>query len=408
MNCVVLLVCLAMNQTPAAAAAVEVVTLSEKQIQGTIESLSSDNVVVKTSNSSLQIPLSDVLTLRLTSPAVQEAADARFLVRLTDDSRLLVSSFLSTGTNVTVSHPVFGELQLPVTTVSNVRFAPPDPKIDLEWSQLLERSVKKDMVAVRKGDVLDHLDGIVGSLSDSTLQFQLDGDDLPVKRDKVFGLIFSKRDSTTKKTVARIDLVTGDRLSARQVDWDGKKWQVRLVNGAEVEVAPEQLLSLDFSQSKLTYLSDLEPREVKHTPYFNYPGVLIWKYKKDSSFEGKPITLDKTEYRKGLALHSLTQMRFRLGGEYRRFQAVMGIGDEINYGDANVIIKADERIVFSGNAKTSNSSGPNATERPKPQRLDIDVMGVVELEIFVGYGSENEATTDIGDRVYFGNARLLR
>ena len=406
MNCVVLLVCLAINQIPAAA--VEVVTLSEEQIEGTIESLSSENVVVKTTNSSLAIPLSDILTLRLTSPAVPEGADSRLLVRLTDESRLFVSSFLSTGTNVTVSHPVFGELQLPVTTVSNVRFAPPDPKIDLEWSQLLERSVKKDMVAVRKGDVLDHLDGIVGSLSDSTLQFQLDGDDLPVKRDKVFGLIFSKRDSTTKKTVARIDLVTGDRLSARQVDWDGKKWQVRLVTGSEVEVAPEQLLSLDFSQSKLTYLSDLEPREVKHTPYFNYPGFPVWKYKKDSAFEGKPLTLGKTKYRKGLALHSQTQIRFRLGGEYRRFQAMMGIADEINYGDANVIIKADERIVFSGVAKTSNSIGPNATERPKPQRLDIDVTGVVELEIFVGYGSENEATTDIGDRVYFGNARLLR
>ena len=159
MNCVVLLVCLAINQIPAAA--VEVVTLSEEQIEGTIESLSSENVVVKTTNSSLAIPLSDILTLRLTSPAVPEGADSRLLVRLTDESRLFVSSFLSTGTNVTVSHPVFGELQLPVTTVSNVRFAPPDPKIDLEWSQLLERSVKKDMVAVRKGDVLDHLDGIV-------------------------------------------------------------------------------------------------------------------------------------------------------------------------------------------------------------------------------------------------------
>lgn len=402
MNCVALLLFVSITQSPK----VEITTLSEKQIQGTIESLSSDTVVVKADNAAISVPLSDLLTIRSQSPAASIANDARFVVRLTDDSRLLVTSLTSGSTGVTVLHPVLGELRMPAAVVSNVRFAPSDPKIDEEWNQLLQRTVKKDMVAVRKGDVLDHLDGIIGSLTDSVLQFQLDGDDLSVKRDKVFGLIFSKRESTARRAVARIDLVTGDRLAAKQVEWDGKLWRVRLVSGSEVEVAPEQLMTLDFSQSKITYLSDLDPRSVKYTPYFNYPGVIVWEYKKDHAFEGKPLFLDKVEYQKGLAIHSQTQLRFRLGGEYRRFQAIMGIGDEISQCDANVVIKADERVVFSGSAKTSNPEG--AGQRPKPQKLDIDVTGVVELELFVGFGNDKEAATDIGDRVYFGNARLLR
>ena len=39
-----------------------------------------------------------------------------------------------------------------------------DAKVDAAWSQLLDKPTKKDQVAVRKGDVLDHLDGVIGSL----------------------------------------------------------------------------------------------------------------------------------------------------------------------------------------------------------------------------------------------------
>ncbi|WP_397571474.1 NPCBM/NEW2 domain-containing protein [Schlesneria sp. T3-172] len=400
----VILICLAMNQTPA----VEVVTLSEKQVKGTIESLTANEVVIKSTEGAVVVPVSELLTIRSSQPVANPATDGKFILKLTDESQLGVSSFISAGNTVTVGHAVLGDIQMPLTAVSSVRFAPADPKVDQEWNQLLERSVKKDLLAIRKGDVLDHLDGIIGSLNDTTLQFQLDGDDLSVKRERAFGLIYSKRDSTSKKATARLELVTGDRLSARQVEWNGKKWRVRLVTGPDLEVAPEQLSTLDFSQSKITYLSDLDPRSVKYTPYFNYPGVIVWEYKKDRAFEGKPMFLGKVEYRKGLAIHSQTQLRFRLGGEYRKFQAAMGIGDEIQQGDASVIVKADERVIFNGSAKTRVAEGPLAGQRPEPQKLDLDVTGVVELEIFVGFGSEGEAVTDIGDRVYFGNARLLR
>ena len=82
----------------------------------------------------------------------------------------------------------------------------------------------------------------------------------------------------------------------------------------------------------------------------------------------------------------------------------MGIGDEINRGNVNVIIKADEKIVFNGSVKVGENSTQSA-RRPSPQFLDIDVTGVVELEIVVDYGSDE---IDIGDRLYLANARLVR
>ena len=400
MNGLSLLVLLAVAQAPT----VEVQTLSERQLLGTLESLTANSVILKTGSGSETVPVTDILQIRSPSPASVHGVDS-IVLRLVDDSQLKVQTFLSSGTSVTVTHPQLGELRIPATSVSSVRFAAADSKVETEWNQLIERAPKKDMIAIRKGEVLDHLDGVVGSMNDATLQFQLDGDDLAVKREKIFGLIYSKRESSARKAVAQLELTSGDRLSAKQIEWNGTKWQVRLVTGLEVGVAPESLKLIDYSISKFTYLSDLEPRGMKHTPYFGeFSDFHVFAYRRDKDFEGNQMSLGHKKYAKGLAIHSKTILKYRLGGDYRRFQAVMGIGDEINRGNVDVTIKADENIVFNGTVKVGEN-GQQGGQRPAPQLLDIDVAGVVELEIVVDYGSPK---IDIGDRLYLANARLVR
>jgi hypothetical protein len=400
MNGLSLLALLTVAQAPA----VEVQTLSERQLQGTLELLTANSVTVKTATGPETVPTTDILQIRLASPATAPAIEP-IAVRLVDDSQLKVRTFLSSGTQITVTHPQLGELQIPATSVSNVRFAAVDSKVETEWNQLIERAPKKDMIAVRKGDVLDHLDGVVGSMNEATLRFQLDGDDLTVKREKVFGLIYSKRESSARKTFAQLELTSGDRLSARQIEWNGSKWQVRLVTGLELQVNPETLKVIDYSISKFTYLSDLEPRGMKHTPFFGeFSDFHVFAYRRDKDFEGNRISLGHKTYAKGLAIHSKTVLKYRLGGDYRRFQAVMGIGDEINRGNVDVTLRADEKVIFNGSVKVGEN-GAQGARRPLPQVLDIDVTGVVELEIVVDYGSDK---IDIGDRLYLANARLVR
>ena len=400
MNGLSFLVLLTVAQAPA----VEVQTLSERQLQGTLESLNANSAILKTGSGSESVPTSDILKIRSASPDSAPSIES-IVVRLVDDSQLRVRTYLSSGTVVTVTHPQLGELRIPVASVSSVRFAAVDSKVEPEWNQLIERAPKKDMIAVRKGDVLDHLDGIVGSMNDATLQFQLDGDDIPVKREKVFGLIFSKRESSARKAVAQVELSSGDLLSAKQIEWNGTKWLVRLVTGLETQVAPESIKVIDYSISKYTYLSDLEPRGMKHTPFFGeFSDFNVFAYRRDKDFEGNRISLGHKTYAKGLAIHSKTVLKYRLGGDYRRFQAVMGIGDEINRGNVDVTVKADEKVVFNGPVKVGEN-GAQGARRPAPQVLDIEVSGVVELEILVDYGSDK---IDIGDRLYLANARLVR
>jgi len=408
MNGLAILICLAVAQLPD----VQVSTLSGDQYQGSLEAFSDKSVVVKSEGRSVSIPIGELLVLRTTVQPTAPSADSQIEVRLVDMTRLRVKSFITSGSTAslaamaTLDHPRLGSLRIPTSNIASVRLAALDPKVETEWSQLLDRSLKKDVIAVRKGDVLDHLDGVIGPLSDSKMQFQMDGENIEVKREKVFGLIFSKREFTVKKSIAQLDLVSGDRLSLKQIAWDGQKWHARLVIGLEMDIGPDLFQTLDYSLGKVTYLSDLEPRSVKYTPYFDLPSsFLVNEYRRDKNFDGNRISLGEKAYAKGLAIHSQTQLKYRLGGDYRRFQAIMGIGDEVPIGDVNVVLKGDNKVLFKGSAKASETGDKGASRRAAPQLLDIDVSGVVELEILVDFGSDNR---DIGDRLYMANARSIR
>lgn len=381
----VLLVLLASATPP-----VEVSMLNGDQHVGTLEKLSTDEVVLKTPTGSNKLAATELLSIRVPSVATIPATVSMFEVLLTDSTVLRVTKYHTTSTVATVSHPQMGELKLPLATIQAVRFAAPDSKVDGTWKQLLSKASRKDQVAIRKNDVLDHLDGVVGSIDETTVKFQLDGDDIPVKRERVFGLIYAKREAATAKTTASIETATGDHLSARTVSWDGENWKVKLATGTEITAPSASIQYVDYTQGKIAYLSNLEPRDVKYTPFFD----ISWDYRRDKCMDGRPISFGNKSYAKGLSLHSLTVLKYRSGGDYRRFQTVMGI-DEHFSGNVDVVIKGDGRVLFKG---------PVRAGQP-PQNLDLDVTGVVELEITVGFGEDE---LDIGDRLILADAKLVK
>ena len=402
MNGFSLLVCLTMIQLPS----IQVTTLPGEQIQGTMEAFAANAITVKSESESRTIPFEEVLLIRSANLPTTVVSESPIEIRLVDGTRLRCNTFTSAGAQTTITHNRLGEFQIPKSTIVSVRFAPLDAKVDSNWNQFVDRTIKKDVVVVRKGDVLDHLDGIIGTLNEAMLQFQMDGDEIPIKREKVFGLIFSKRESTAKKAIARLDLVTGDRFAIRQIEWNESKWKIRLVSGTELEIAPELFQTLDYSLGKVAYLSDIEPRTKNYKPEFDDPRLIrVYEPRRDQNFEGGPISLGDQSFAKGLALHSQTLVMYRVAGEFRKFQAVMGIGDEVPYGDVDVVIKGDGKTLFKNAVKALSPGDNGSIQRATPQLLDLDIAGVVELEIFVDYGSD---ARDQGDRLYLGNARVVK
>ncbi len=260
---------------------------------------------------------------------------------------------------------------------------------------MLNKERRQDWLVIDKGEVLDYYEGVIGKITDTHVHLLLDGDEVPVKRERVFGLLFYQADrNRTPPATVRVDLVSGDRLFSRAVALDAGDFIVNLAAGPEAVIPVDRVRSVDFSYGKLTWLSDMEPREIRHE--FQWiDSAEIKEYRADRDTYGKRLKLAGRIYERGVCIRSKTTVRYRLDGDYTRFQALMGIQQGYS-GDVHV------RFVVDGAELQQSAVEPGAKE---PTRIDLDVNGKFSLEVIVDYG---KADSDIGDHLVLANARLLK
>ena len=193
------------------------------------------------------------------------------------------------------------------------------------------------------------------------------------------------------KPVCEISTAGGDFIKAQSASWNEGKLQIGLLGAATASLPGDQILSLDFSSGKVRYLSQLEPREVKYTPFFDQ----VWTYCRDHPRDGGALRLGNKEYARGLWIHSRTLLKYRLNGDYRRLQAVMGI-------DQAVAPLGNVHVVLSGDGKTLYESEVRGSDAPR--NLDLDVAGVRDLSILVDFGGD----LDIADHLDLADAKVIK
>jgi hypothetical protein len=375
-------------QIPAA----EIETLQGERHAGELVEMSDSAALMKQGDETVSIPLSKLLIVRFpTAPPAEPSIGAR--LALVDGSRLTCPRLSVSGDKVRCEAP-FGAVTLSVSRLSSVRFGISTSRLDADWKGLLARDATSDLLVVKNEDVLDYLAGVTGDVGES-VNLLLDGDDeVPVAREKVYGIIYHRRLPNLPKSICQVRLTGGDVLEAAQVAWDSGKARVRLVAGPDIVVPGALISAIDFTVSKIMYLSDLKPRDVKYVSFWE---IFLYEYRRDRSLDGPPITLKGKSYPRGLAMHSKTTLRFRIAGEYTRFQALAGIDDSVaELGHiVQLVITGDGKPLFDGEIK--------GREPPRP--LDLDVTGVRDLEITVDFGSD---ISDIGDHLDLADAKLVK
>lgn len=369
----------------------ELNTLKGESIKGRLAEISASQVTLRDSQSSAPIPLADILEIRFTAEPLQELPPApATLVTLLDGTRMRANKFSVAGNQASLETEHYGRFKIPTGSIASVRFGAPNSKVDATWDALLQRDSKSDLLVVKKGEILDQLSGVVGDVGPK-VKLLLDGDEIPVNSEKVYGIVYARRPQPTRKAGCEVELRGGDVLQTSQVVWDGTALKAKLLAGPEVAVPIDRVRAFDFSAGKLRYLSQLEPREVKYVPYFD----VVWEYRRDKNLDGGPLRMAGKSYSRGLGLHSRTLLRYRLAGEYSRFQAVMGIDDVVDRrGDVHVVISGDSKVLFEGDVR--------GTDSPRP--LDLNVQNVRDLEILVDFGGD----LDIADHLDLADAKVIK
>ena len=385
---------------------VQVTTLDGSQYKGTLQSLSSQELVVKTASETKTLAIQEVLSLNRPDAKLSAFDTKQMSVHYQDGSRLSCSNLQVSSEAIAVESPEFGKIECELKAVSHLRFQPLTEELSDKWQELTSQETRKDRVIVlRKGNVFDYIEGVIGDIDEKSVKFLLNGNEIPIKREKVFGLIYAHPEAKSVP-LCKVTLTGSQVVQADQIKLQQGKVALMLGTGAEIVLPLHQLASLDFSQLKIQYLSELKPDQSVYTPFFSnlVSDQIYGKPRINKNFSGKVIKIDGKPYKKGLCIHSKTVMKFRLASEYRRFQATTGIEYEVarqGLGEVYLIIKGDDRVLFEKLIKGGD----------KPQKLDLDVTNVRFLELRVEYDDPNKPNVvpnDVADQLALGDAKLVK
>lgn len=184
--------------------------------------------------------------------------------------------------------------------------------------------------------------------------------------------------------------------------------------GRDLEIPVQEVLNLSFRNGNFSYLSDETPAEIIEIralfdeplslkPPFDPQGV--FNLRNDRSYDGNPLTMAGKRYYKGLGSHSFVEIRYELGGRFRKFEALAGIDDEVlgRVEKGSVIF----RVRVDGVEKAATPAMRGGTA---PVRLSVDLAGAAALSLVVDYTGDvlEMEDDDVNDHADWADAILVR
>ncbi|APZ96771.1 NPCBM/NEW2 domain-containing protein [Fuerstiella marisgermanici] len=409
-----------------ALADVRVSTLDEKTITGPLVSIDGTQVVVKSdAENDSSVALADVMEVSFAAvnDEQQPAADVEQLIQLVDGSTVQSDSIEATADAVTATALGEQQLKLPRATVRAVRLQKLDDDWTPQWDAFLQRKNNKDLliVAKRDGSGLDFLAGVVSSIGAEEVRFLLDGDEIPVPRARVFGIVFAEKDRKESGLSGNVSvkLRNGSVLVARTVSLDNDQLTAESSWGQMLKLPVNGVEAIDFSSGRIHFLSDLEPLSEQYfglDPPGREWGPLFqadsdtrtglsrqWKMSRDAfpNSGRPPITLRGKKYRKGVCIFPSAKVEYALDGRYSSLQAVVGVDDEVAFnqlpGKPPTVVEL--RVESDGEEVYKKL----VTAPEDPVELKLNLKGVTTLAIIVDFG-DGSSTCDYLD---IANARLF-
>lgn len=302
-------------------------------------------------------------------------------VRRTEDERLQLRG------------PPLGEVNVPLTAVRGIILEREASLATLERlrKEILRPGRMSDEIILGNGDVLR---GLFMSMDADNVVFLRDDEEMKVPVRTIAAVAFDPNllDYPAPESFGgQLRLDDGTMLLLDSIVNQGTRLDVKTSFGAECSVNIGGVVDLAFRNGKVTYLSDLEPAEVKLQGYLDR----VLTPRMDRSVLGTPIQLEGRLFAKGIGMQSQSSLIYSLDG-YERFEAVIGLDDRA--GDQASV----RYLVFVDGKKAFDSGELTALSSPKP--ISLSVEGATELRLTVDFAARG----NVQDYADWGDARLIR
>jgi NPCBM/NEW2 domain-containing protein len=294
---------------------------------------------------------------------------------------------------------VFGKVTFPSARQVKIAAGWGSLTAPLTWCSAIRLSEKAALPGPVMRDTLvlanDRVEGPIQGVAAGKVNIEIGGKPVPLELSRVQAIALAPRSRSSEDRVGlllAIDLGGGERLTGRWVKLEQDILTVRLDWGDTLDVPVNSISRLEVKNGKLVYLSDLKPTEVREIPYLDGS----FPFRVDRSVSGRPIRLGGKTYRRGLGVHSRSELTYTLDGGYQTFAALLGVDDAVG-GQGSVVFRVfgDEKPLYES---------PVISGGDPPAEIKLNVRGVLLLRLEVDYADNG----DVADHADWADARLLR
>lgn len=338
---------------------------------GRLESIDADGVRVVTESAARVLPVANVRRIDRQGAAV--ATTAGVVLIGTDGARLSGTGVIWEGDTVRLETAT-GAVSLPVGRVQTIDWPraerPAANDAEPVWRQSLPEELESDVVVVAKGDETQCVPCAILSIAADTVRVMLDGETIPVKRDRVLGLEWLREPATAGGIIVE---VAGGILPASRVEWS----PTGLVIDDVVRLPAAALRSIDYAAARTTRLAGLTPERLDVEPFF---GSLAEIDELATAFRPRVMPGDDGSLRQDLLMRARTVAVWRVPPGSRSFTTTISRGAAVGPGPL-VTIAVDEQEVFRGSIEDETTPG-GAGSGP----IEVPLAGARRLSITVDYG----------------------
>jgi len=254
-----------------------------------------------------------------------------------------------------------------------------------------------DVAYVLRDEKVHAVGGVALGIDGDALRFRYEGEDRRILLGRLVGVVLAAQDEPPEAATFHqaMQLAGGEEILTGT--WTGvgegaKTLSLRTLWGEHVMLPADKVSTISFKNGRLVYLSDLAPAAVEQVPYFDR----VIPFRTDKSLTGGPLKLSDGPTTRGVAVHARCVLHYDLAGAFDTFQTRLGFQQpEGKAGRADVRVLGDGKVVFEK---------LDARGDPPPLDVNVPVAGVKRLTLEVDFGADE----DVGDRVVWGDAKLLR
>jgi len=315
-------------------------------------------------------------------------------VFLRDGSMFRAHILTANARHIELTTAPVARLQLPFSALTAVRFqhnTTADAQVAFDHA-LAQHDAAQDILFVVQKDRLTALHGIVESLTHDGGTFRWRDRQVPIDRDRVYGIVLASSVNRIPVPPSRYHLRDGSVWSGRIVGGDTTIVKLELVTGTTITLPVKQLREVQFQSDRMVFLSDLDPVRYEFEPF----GITRWPYRKNRSVANRPMRIGNQVFDCGIGMHAQSKLVYALTEPFSQLAAVIGIDEAVgSLGHVVFRVMAERAEVFN--------SGP-VTGEDSPRPILVPLNGSQNLELIVDFGEQ----LDVGDHANWGDVRLIR